>query len=298
MATLTFLEAFGLITLQDGGRAGLRHRGVPLGGYADAVAARRAQALVGSLTDLPTFEFAQASAKVHFSEATEWAWCGAAASLSIDGAGSLACGRRHRVAAGAVLAVRGPYRARYGYLALGGQVLSGEHLGSVSPLRLGTSWVPVESVVGKGASFAYAITETQTPAASVAPAGATTGRITLWPGPEADAYSRWLSGHPTLLAHGIPRLTDMHWAVDADSNRVGLRLRHRAGARAVGLFGAHPIRSSPTVPGTVQVTPGGQLIVSLADGPTMGGYPRIGLVDPEELGTLAQCTGTVRFRYR
>ena len=40
---------------------------------------------------------------------------------------------------------------------------------------------------------------------------------------------------------------------------------------------AHQIRiiTSATLPGTVQITPSGRLIILLRDGQTTGGYPRI-----------------------
>jgi allophanate hydrolase subunit 2 len=49
------------------------------------------------------------------------------------------------------------------------------------------------------------------------------------------------------------------------------------------------MESEPVLPGSIQVPPGGQPIVTQVDGPTLGGYPKLGVVDPQDLGRLAQC---------
>jgi allophanate hydrolase subunit 2 len=55
--------------------------------------------------------------------------------------------------------------------------------------------------------------------------------------------------------------------------------------------------SEPQIVGSIQVPPNGQPIVTMRDGPTVGGYPKIGIVDPESLSWLAQCRPGVRFRW-
>lgn len=56
------------------------------------------------------------------------------------------------------------------------------------------------------------------------------------------------------------------------------------------------MRSEPQVVGSIQVPPNGQPIVTMRDGPTVGGYPKIGIVDPDSLPWLAQCRPGVKFR--
>jgi allophanate hydrolase subunit 2 len=69
----------------------------------------------------------------------------------------------------------------------------------------------------------------------------------------------------------------------------GARLAHR---------GASEIVSDGLVPGAVQVPPDGRPIVTLADGPTTGGYPKIATVvsaDVDRLAQLAPGRGRLRF---
>ena len=46
--------------------------------------------------------------------------------------------------------------------------------------------------------------------------------------------------------------------------------------------------SSPVLPGTIQCTPSGKLIVLMVDGQTIGGYPRVGMLAERDRIILAQ----------
>jgi len=77
-------------------------------------------------------------------------------------------------------------------------------------------------------------------------------------------------------------------------SRMGYRLE--AGSSALALAGDRP--SAPACIGTLQLPAGGEPIVLLADGPTVGGYARIGVVVTADLGLFAQRRpgDPVRFR--
>ena len=81
--------------------------------------------------------------------------------------------------------------------------------------------------------------------------------------------------------------------VSSQCDRVGYRLQGPA-------LEARPdqIISEPVLPGSIQVPAGGQPIVTMPDGPTIGGYPKLGLVDPADLPRLAQCRPGQRLRFR
>jgi allophanate hydrolase subunit 2 len=46
--------------------------------------------------------------------------------------------------------------------------------------------------------------------------------------------------------------------------------------------------SEPVLTGSIQVPSDGQPIVTLHDGPTLGGYPKIAWIDPRDLPRLVQ----------
>jgi allophanate hydrolase subunit 2 len=86
----------------------------------------------------------------------------------------------------------------------------------------------------------------------------------------------------------------MPWTVAADSNRVALRLTGEALVRR--REGELP--SEGLVLGAVQVPPDGQPLVFLADHPTTGGYPVVGVVDAADLWQCAQLRPGEPVRFR
>lgn len=101
-------------------------------------------------------------------------------------------------------------------------------------------------------------------------------------GPEYD----WFSGEADRA------FWETSWRITDRSNRMGLRLE---GGR-VALPAARELVSSPVATGTIQVPPGGEPIILMADRQTVGGYPRIAQVCEVDLAVLAQLTPGARFR--
>jgi antagonist of KipI len=56
------------------------------------------------------------------------------------------------------------------------------------------------------------------------------------------------------------------------------------------IFGGASITSTGMCPGTIELPPGGEPIVLMADAPTIGGYRVVGCVISADLGRLAQLT--------
>ena len=108
--------------------------------------------------------------------------------------------------------------------------------------------------------------------------------VRLWSAPRTE----WFRG-------GRDALVSRRWLVSSDVSRVGVRL-------SAGDFERDPsapeeMASEGLVAGAVQITPAGEPIVMLADHPTTGGYPVIGVVDPFDLPIVAQAVPgtTIRF---
>ncbi|NEB20369.1 biotin-dependent carboxyltransferase family protein, partial [Streptomyces coelicoflavus] len=103
------------------------------------------------------------------------------------------------------------------------------------------------------------------------------------PGPRADWFT------PAAMR----ALTSSVYRVSSASNRIGLRMDGPALERAR----PGELPSEGTVLGAVQVPTDGRPVVFLADHPTTGGYPVIGVVRTADLPAAAQAVpGTpVRF---
>lgn len=287
-------RVFGQVTVQDGGRPGLRHEGIPRGGFADRASARLANRLVGRDPDAPLLELALATVEAEFAVATTIAVVGGAPSVTLERVPVQIC-RRLRVVPGAVLRIGGPYQGRYSYLAIGGLGGLPRWRGSSSPLQIGHGWIPEASVVRSGARLTILPTVSPQYNWGVVRARAlhSCSVIEATPAPETGDYARWMTGDYAT----VPQFGDTDFYVEADSNRVGTRLRH--GYREALPRLLPPVAmpgSSPLLPGTIQALRNGDLIVSGPDGPTVGGYPRIGRLTADGSDALAQATGRVRIR--
>lgn len=84
--------------------------------------------------------------------------------------------------------------------------------------------------------------------------------------------------------------TKQPWAIGANSNRMGYSLI----GPALEKSNNQELISTAVTRGIVQVTPAGMPIVLMADAQTIGGYPRIARVVLDDLPILAQCRpGTI-----
>jgi biotin-dependent carboxylase-like uncharacterized protein len=107
--------------------------------------------------------------------------------------------------------------------------------------------------------------------------------LRVWPAPQTGEVSDW-ARH--AFFHQI-------WTVSAQSDRVGYRLLGQPLPCAPALLLSEPVRV-----GTIQLPESGLPIVTLRDGPTVGGYAKLGVLQDTDVSWLTQCRPgqTVRFR--
>lgn len=274
---LEVLAAGTLTTVQDRGRVGWAHLGVPRAGALDAPAAALANRLVGNGPDAAVLETTLGGLAVRTTRPAWIAVTGAPAPLSVDSVASV-----HEQAvwlpAGGVARLGVPPRGLRSYLAVSGGIAVEPVLGSRSTDTL--AWVGPPRVVD-GARLPLGEPGGEPRALDVAPARRP-GAVRVWPGPRAD----WFASLDPLLAGT--------WVVRPDSDRIGLRLDGPALPRVR----TDELPSEPMVLGAVQVPPSGRPIVFLADHPPTGGYPVIAVVHPDDLWRCAQARPGERIRFR
>ncbi|MBX3110865.1 MAG: hypothetical protein KF857_02555 [Fimbriimonadaceae bacterium] len=248
------VRILGAATFQDAGRPGHRAHGVPPGGAFDRGSMAVANALLGQDFDLPVMEVA-GPLVLECLEGGVVAMAGAPFDSRLGGEPAGLPGR-------AVLARRAMFSVAPGrsgarcYLAApGGWDVEGV-LGSVS----GTP-VEADGVYGsRGDAGRLGQATLSDPAGSLTP-----GPLRYIP---IDDDFDWSPERPLTVS---PR-----------SDRVGVRLE------GAGLTRAGLSQSEPSVWGAVQATPGGELLVHGPDGPTIGGYDKIGTVVRADLDRMAQ----------
>lgn len=280
--SLAVLEVGGLVTVQDAGRPGYAHLGVPRAGWLDAPAALLANRLVGNPADDAVLEVTLGSLVLRADGPVWGAVTGARTALSVDGRAA-AFGEPVHVQTGAVLRIEPPVSGVRAYLAVAGGIDVPAVLGSRSTDTLawvGPPPVAVGQLLGVGTSAGD-------PQPLDTPRPPAPGPVRLLSGPRAD----WFSTDPVEdLARGP-------WTVDAASNRVGLRLEG-APLRRAAAYEGRELASEGMVLGAVQVPPSGQPVVFLADHPVTGGYPVAAVVHPDDLWMCAQLRPGEQLRLR
>jgi KipI family sensor histidine kinase inhibitor len=273
---VTVLTAGLMTTVQDGGRWGHQHEGVPVSGAMDLEALRRANHAMGHPPTAAALEATLSGLELRVDHAGAVAIAGADLGATLDGRPvplhtPTSCG------AGAVLRLTGRARGTRAYVAFDGAIDVAPCLGSratdmTSGLGgLGGRRLRAGDRLTLGASAAGS--SRREPAATrPVPAGG--ARVRVLPGP----HDEWFS------AGAIALLQRTRFELTPESNRMGYRLH-----------GPQPVPRDPremlsdaTCAGGLQVPPSGQPILLMADRQVTGGYPIIATVITADLPVAGQ----------
>ena len=279
---LTVLDPGPLTTVQDRGRRGLAHLGVPRSGALDAVAARYANRLVGNPEEAAVLETTLGGVTLRAEGGgTAVAVTGAPAAVTVDGR-PRPFAEPVRLGVGQTMTLGPAAWGLRSYVAVSGGVDVEPVLGSRSTDTLsGIGPAPLTA----GARLALGEPAGQPHAVDVPLVHRHLAevRVRLLPGPRLDWFT----------ADAVGRLTSQGWTVSPHSNRVGVRLEGEPLERVRRT----ELPSEGLVLGAVQVPASGRPLVFLNDHPTTGGYPVVGVVAAEDLATCAQLRpgSTLRF---
>lgn len=282
LATVTVERPGLLTTVQDAGRAGLAHLGVPRSGALDPAAHRLANRLAGNAPTAPVLETTLDGVALRFTRPAAVAVTGALAPVTLDGRAA-GWGVPVLVRAGQVLDVGRATAGVRCYLAVSGGFAVPPVLGSAAtdllsglgpaPLAAGQE-LPVGPAAGPPAAVDLAPWPVPAPHAE----------LPVHLGPRDD----WLT------AAGRDTLTGGVFTVSCASNRIALRLD----GAPVGQVSRGELPSEGLVWGAMQLLPDGGLVLFLADHPTTGGYPVVAVAGPAGFAACAQAApgSTVSFR--
>lgn len=297
LASLRVLAGGMGVTVQDGGRHGLRHQGITPAGWMDPPLAAAANALLGNPAEAAGLELRGPGLLLQAE--------GGPVAVALAHTGPPGPARATRPVAqvlradgppeplpvftstvlqpGDRLQVTEPAQGGVACLAVGG--------GLQLPPQLGSRATHAGARLGGVQGRALAAGDTlpcaplPPPAQSLrqAPAFAhPDGPIRVLPGPQAEAFS----------ADALAAFFGSPWQATHEQDRMGLRLAGPVLAHAHP--GAADIVSDGVATGSIQVPGSGLPIILLADGQTVGGYPKIGTVITADLPRLAHARpGTV-----
>ncbi len=279
---LEVVEVGPLALVQDLGRPGHAAVGVPRSGAADRAALCLANRLVANDDEgAAAIEVLLGGLAVRAHGLRTVALAGAPAPATVDGTPVA----HHSVVTlrpGQTLALGPPPTGLRTYLAVRGGLAVDDVLGSVAGDTLsGLGPAPLQPgdvlAVGPEPEHPWLLD-----LAPVAPPTGGTVTLRAIPGPRAD----WVADPAAL--------TRTTWTVSSRSDRVGMRLEGDPLRRT----DKRELPSEGMVRGAIQVPPGGEPVVFLADHPVTGGYPVVAVVVDADVDRAAQVRPgqSVRFR--
>lgn len=260
-----------LTTIQDYGRLGFAEYGVPKSGAMDAYAVKIANMLVGDSEEEAVMEITMLGPELEFQQNAFVALSGLKAEVFLNGE-SVDLNTAFRVKKNDRLKISQITKGVRIYLAVNGGFLTERVLGSRSfygnittteKLKKGDN-LPIAEFHPKNenklASVKFESEHYESP------------KLTVFKGPEWENLSE-------TLKEGLLK---KHFTVSKNNSRMAYQLKETFQNEL------KPILTQPVLPGTVQLTPGGNLIILMRDCQTTGGYPRIFQLDDESINRLAQ----------
>lgn len=264
-----------LTTVQDLGRWGYQHNGVPVAGPMDSYSHRLANQLVGNAANAAALEITLIGPELEATETMTSVVQGARFDVSLDGKSLdaqipfvISTGQRlrfgaRRSGARATLAVAGGFDVAIEFGSRSTSLVSG-----IGPFN------------GRALQAGDELTIGGTSRSPISSAGRA---LTM---PAGGAHLRAIRGpHDAFFtAAALESLFTRRFTITPQSNRMGYRLdgpplQHTSGA---------DILSDATPMGSVQVPASGQAILLMADRQTTGGYPKVATVITADLPIAGQ----------
>lgn len=283
MNHLTVLSAGPSLTVQDLGRTRTLGFGLSRGGAIDRIAILEAAALLGAPAPLAAIEMAGTGGRFATDAPVRISLTGAPMRASMQGR-PLKWNASHLIPAGATFEIGAAVSGVYGYLAVGGGFATREFLGSRSAhltAGIGKRITPGDRLP---------INVDNEPAAPAMRCDAedrcSGGLVRIVEGPQTSLYSGEIR----------ERFASTVFRRSTHGNRQGIRLEHDGAAfPAEGQLG---IVSDVIVPGDIQMTGNGIPFILGPECQTMGGYPRIGTVIPDDLPKVFQAAPGTSLQFR
>ena len=258
-------------TIQDLGRFGYRNQGVPVSGSMDSISAGFANALLNNNANDALIEITLSGPKLVFTGLTNIVLTGAEMCPQLNGE-QIQNYRVYKVVDGDILSFGELKRGLRCYLAVHGGLDSETVLNSKSFYKDITPQFCLKK--NDILSYKSGVNEIENHESNIKNMSQfyETDTLEVFNGPDFDLFS---SKEQEKI------LTDAY-TVSKDNNRMGYQIEE------ISVVHTKSIITSPVLPGTIQLTPAGKLIILLKDAQTTGGYPRVLQLTEKSISILAQ----------
>lgn len=275
MRALTIVRPGMLTTVQDLGRWGHQHVGVPVAGPMDWYSHRLANRLLGNGDDAACLEITLIGPELVAGGDVKCAVAGAEFELAVDGAA---------VPMHEPFRIRSGERLRFGTRRAGARASLAVGGGFALPSVLGSRATSLISSLGPFGGRALKMGDVLQIADDARPHPALDG--SPLPMPRAGARLRVLLGphHANFTTGALNRFQAARFVITPESNRMGYRLS----GPALECLTSSDMLSDATPIGSLQVPPSGQPILLMADRQTTGGYPKVATVITADLPIAGQ----------
>jgi biotin-dependent carboxylase-like uncharacterized protein len=256
-------------SIQDKGRYGFRHIGVPVSGVMDSYSASIANNLLENPENAALLEITMTGPSLEFAENTFLALSGADISARINEQ-PIRINEVHQVKKGDILSFGKLLHGLRAYLAVKNGFVTPRVLESRSYYKPVT---PRDTIMDLMELPAEEHSAFEAKISSVTPEPFHKEYVLdVYRGPE---YSM-------LEDKQLEALFGKEFTIAKENNRMAYQLQQVITGHNRTMI------TSATIPGTVQFTPGGKLIVLMKDGQTTGGYPRVLQLSGTAICILAQ----------
>lgn len=270
MGKIKFLKTGVYASIQDRGRYGHTDKGIPQSGPMDLHSFTLCNLLLLNKPNKSCLEFYMGGAKMQFDQMCQVVCCGANSEVLINEI-SHPTRRILNINAGDVLEIMHPTSGQWLYMGMAGKFSTKKILGSKSFYPHITSIAKFEKgdiLKFKAANKNYKITNSGVKSFAFFEQEI----LPVYPGPDFEKL-------PLKIRH---HLRETKFTLSATQSRMGIWFEEKIPNQL------KEILSVPVYPGTIQLTPSGQLIALMRDAQVTGGYPRIFQLTDLSISALAQ----------
>lgn len=253
-------------TIQDEGRFGYRNIGVPSSGYMDSESAKIANLILDNPINNPLIEATLIGPTIKFQKSTFICITGADFNPILNES-KISLYTPIKVSKGDILKINNSSIGSRCYISIKGDIIVDKVLGSKSFY----SQISDSSVIERGDEFLFEANDINLTYKSIHQKFRLNKNIKVFKGPEFSC----------LDEKSVNKLINQEFSIGIN-NRMAYNLNEKIKT------GVSSIISAGVIPGTVQLTPSGQLIILHRDCQTTGGYPRILQLNEKSLNNLAQ----------
>jgi len=271
MADIELISPGFYTTIQDFGRLGTAKYGVPQAGAMDAFSAAKANLLLNNSSNAALLEITFSGPKIRFNRTMNICICGAHFKVTCEGK-TLENDKSHLIHAGEQVNFGSLSTGFRAYLAFSGGIDAPVLLGSRSQYEGITTHFRLKKGDNLNIIGSEKVLKESSARVQFNDKGILDNKIEVMAGAE----------YHLLNAIQKEQLLNTEYTLLPSSNRMAIQFKEKVKNELSG------ITTAATLPGTVQLTPQGRLVVLMRDCQVTGGYPRILQLSEMGINSIAQ----------